>query len=125
MVDKRGAALDRVFRALASAPRREILRRVAAEPRTVTDLAEHFDITLAAVSKHVGVLEKARLVTRTEEGRLHWYRLNPEALRPATASIETLRGFWSRQLDALGTLLGEEEGRSAARRGGVRKGGRR
>jgi DNA-binding transcriptional ArsR family regulator len=107
MVDKRSAArLDRVFRALASEPRREILRRVARERRTVTELSAHFDLTLAAVSKHVGVLEKAKLLTQEQEGRQRFCRLNPQALEPARASIEELRAFWNKQLDGLEQFLG-------------------
>jgi DNA-binding transcriptional ArsR family regulator len=121
MVDDRSAALDRVFRALASAPRREILRRVAAEQRTVTDLAEHFDLTLAAVSKHIRVLEEARLVARTKQGRLHWYRLVPEALQPARASIDAVGAFWSGRLQALESLLREEGRRTKRRRAGARR----
>src|SRR5687767_7103686 len=105
MVNKRTAALDRVFRALASEPRREILRRVAAERRTVTELAEHFDMSLAAVSKHVRVLEDAELVAQSREGRLHWCRMNPDALEPARASIEELRSFWNDRLDGLEKFL--------------------
>lgn len=123
MVEDGGEHLDRVFRALASAPRREILRRVAAEQRTVTELAEHFDMTLAAVSKHVRVLEEARLVTHTKEGRLRWYRLLPEALQPARASIDAVNGFWSGRLDALETLL-RREGQSVRRRGSSSRGRR-
>ena len=124
MVEDSGEALDRVFRALASAPRREILLRVAAEQRTVTELAAHFDMTLAAVSKHVRVLEEARLVRHTKEGRLHWYRLVPEALQPARASIDAVGAFWAGRLDALESILRREK-RSTKRRSAGRKGARR
>jgi DNA-binding transcriptional ArsR family regulator len=105
MVERDSAALDRVFRALASGPRREILRRTAQRPRTVTELAEHFDLTLAAVSKHVGVLDAANLLVRTRDGRLLWRRLNPEALEPARSALDELRVFWARQLDGLERYL--------------------
>lgn len=107
MVKRRAVAvsLDRVFRALASEPRREMLRRVAAGARSVTELAERFDMSLAAVSKHVRVLEEASLVTRAREGRWHWCRLNPRALEPARASIDEVRMFWNRQLDGLELFL--------------------
>src|ERR1700756_4786303 len=105
MVDMRASALDRIFRALASEPRREILRRAAQQPCTVTQLAEHFDMTLAAVSKHIRVLEDANLLSPTHEGRVHWCRLNPQTLEPARSSIETLRGFWNERLDALEQFL--------------------
>lgn len=115
MVNKRAAALDRVFRALASEPRREILRRVAEERLTVGELAGHFDITLAAISKHVRVLEDADLIVQTREGRLHWCQLNPRALDPALASIENLRAFWANQLDGLEQFLERENSEPRAR----------
>jgi DNA-binding transcriptional ArsR family regulator len=105
MVEQSEMALDVVFRALASAPRREILRRAASEPRTVTQLAEHFDMSLAAVSKHVQVLTRAKLLTLREDGRLHWCRLRPESLDIAASSIDELRSFWNDRLDGLDTFL--------------------
>lgn len=122
MVDRRATALDRVFRALASGPRREILRRVADERCTVSELARDFDMSLAAVSKHVRVLEAANLVAPSREGRLHWCRLNPDALEPARASIEELGAFWNLRLGGLASLLTEQarqrpDARSRKRRG--------
>jgi DNA-binding transcriptional ArsR family regulator len=116
MVDSRSAALDRVFRALASEPRREILRRAARGRCTVTELAEHFDMTLAAVSKHVGVLDDAKLLLQTRDGRLLWRRLNPKALEPAQATLEQLRGFWNQQLDGLERFLVETNPRRRRKR---------
>ncbi len=119
MVDNRAArSLDRVFRALASEPRRDMLRLVAREQRAVGELARHFDMSLAAVSKHIRVLEDAELISHTNEGRLHLCRLNPRALEPARASIEELRGFWSRQFDGLEAFLaGEPRNRRAPKHG--------
>lgn len=116
MVDADTQALDRVFRALASEPRREILRRTARRRYTVTELAEHFDMSLAAVSKHVCVLDDANLVHKTREGRLLWRRLNPDALEPARATIEELRSFWKKQLDQLERFLLETGGSSRRRK---------
>ena len=124
MVNKKAVALDRVFRALASSPRREILRRVARERRTVTELSDSFKMSLAAVSKHVRVLEDAHLIAPTIEGRLHWCRLAPAPLDEARASIDEIRAFWGRQLDALETFL---TGDALTQKGRVkqRKGARR
>jgi len=116
MVDSNSAALDRVFRALASEPRREILRRTARRRYTVTELAEHFDMSLAAVSKHVCVLDEANLVHQSRDGRLLWRQLNPEALEPARATIEELREFWSKQLDGLERFLVETAPRPKRKR---------
>ncbi|AKF02950.1 ArsR/SmtB family transcription factor [Sandaracinus amylolyticus] len=105
MVENDVAQLDRVFHALASAPRREILRRTAHERCTVGQLAAHFDMSLAAVAKHVKVLEDAALLRATREGRLHWCELDPAALEPARASIEELRAHWNGKLDRLEAML--------------------
>jgi len=105
--------LDRVFRALASEPRREILRRTARSRCTVTELAEHFDMTLAAVSKHVRVLDEADLLTCEQDGRLQWRRLNPAPLHAAQSSIDELQTFWNRSLDALAKVLAEPRNASS------------
>jgi DNA-binding transcriptional ArsR family regulator len=105
MVESR---LDRVFHALASAPRREILRRTARKRWTVTALAEHFDMSLAAVSKHVRVLDEAGLLSRQDDGRLKWRRMNPKELEPAMACLEELRVFWGKQLDQLESFLSKK-----------------
>lgn len=119
MVEDNSAALDRVFRALASGPRREILRRAARGRCTVTGLAEHFDMSLAAVAKHVRVLDEARLLVQTREGRENWRRFNPASLEPARASIEELRGFWTEALDGLERYLAGQP--PAPRRGRHRR----
>lgn len=100
-------ALNRVFHALASEARRDILRRTATAPCTVTELATHFDMSLAAVSKHVRVLDEANLLTARREGRLHWRRLNREALCPAGDVIQHLHQFWDTQLAGLHAFLAE------------------
>ena len=74
----------------------------------MTELAEHFDMSLAAVSKHVRVLDEAKLLSREQEGRLQWRRFTPEALEPALASLEQLRTFWNKQLDGLEDFLRKE-----------------
>ena len=124
MVDMTASTLDRVFRALASEPRREILRRAAQQPCTVTQLAEHFDMTLAAVSKHIRVLEDAKLLSPTHQGRLHWCRLNPQTLDPVRLSIEALRAFWNERLDALEQFLVADRS-AVARQTSRRRPGRR
>jgi DNA-binding transcriptional ArsR family regulator len=112
MVDS-SVDLDRVFRALASGPRREILRRAARGRCTVTELADRFDMTLAAVSKHVRVLDQARLLTCEQDGRRQWRRLSPAPLEAAQSSIAELQAFWNARLDGLERLLRDERGRSS------------
>src|SRR4051812_43547430 len=108
MVEQRSAHLDAVFHALAHPVRREILRSIAREERSISELAEPHDMSLEAVSKHIDVLERARLVRRTTRGRLRKCRLRPEPLRDAAKILTELAGLWSRRLDALETLLAEE-----------------
>ena len=109
MVESRSNHLDKVFRALAHPARREILRRIARHERTVTELAGPFDMSLEAVSKHVQVLERARLLRRTRRGRAHHCRLGPAPLRDAAKVLAELAGLWHRRLDALEQLLGDLE----------------
>jgi len=101
--------LDRVFRALAHPARREILRRLAREERTITELAEPFDMSLEAVSKHAQVLERARLLKRTRSGRVYRCNFRPEPLRDAAKILAELSRLWNKRLDALEVLLAEIE----------------
>src|SRR3954465_9798022 len=109
MVERSSEHLDRVFHALAHPARREILRRIAREERTVTELATPFDMSLEAVSKHIQVLERARLLRRTRAGRVHRCKLRPPPLRDGAKVLAQLSGLWNRRLDALETLLVELE----------------
>jgi DNA-binding transcriptional ArsR family regulator len=107
MVESRSEHLDHVFRALAHPARREILRRIARQEQSVTALAAPFDMSLEAVSKHIQVLERARLLRRTRSGRSHRCRLGPAPLRDAAKVLAQLAGLWNKRLDALDHLLGE------------------
>ena len=109
MVESRSDHLDYVFRALAHPARREILRRIAREEHTVTELAAPFDMSLEAVSKHVQILERARLLRRTRSGRVHRCKLVPAPLRDAAKVLAELAGLWNKRLDSLERLLGELE----------------
>src|SRR3954471_4593448 len=102
-----GAALAYVFHALAPPVRPDILRRIARAEQTVSELAEPFDMSLEAVSKHVRVLERARLVKRTRSGRMHRCRLRPEPLKDAAKVLAQLATLWNTRLDALEHLLSE------------------
>jgi|SRR4051812_10892028 DNA-binding transcriptional ArsR family regulator len=100
--------LDQVFRALAHPVRREILGRIGTEERSITDLAAPFDMTFEAVSQHVRVLERAKLLRRTRQGRVHRCRMDPAPLRDAGAVLVKLAGFWDQQLASLGRWLRDE-----------------
>ena len=109
MVESRSDHLDYVFAALAHPVRRQILRRIARQEQTITELAAPFDMSLEAVSKHVQVLERARLLRRTRSGRVHRCKLGPAPLRDAAKVLAELAGLWNKRLDALERLLGELE----------------
>lgn len=98
--------LDRVFQALADPTRRAILDRLAAGEATVGHLSEPFPLSFAAVSKHLGVLERAGLVTREARGRERICRINPAALEDARAWLEFHERFWTDRLNALDQLVG-------------------
>ena len=91
MASGRAKALDRLFRALASAPRREILRLAAARQRcAVTQFATQLNMSQPAVSKHVRVLVDAALLSKTRDGRYRWCRLRQSAFEPVRESIKEL-----------------------------------
>ena len=98
-------SLDRTMAALAHPARRSILERVMQRETRITELAEPFSMSLNAVSKHIRVLEKARLVRRRREWREHLVSFNPAPLDEVSAWIEQRRRFWNTRLDALDALL--------------------
>src|SRR4051812_4313410 len=102
-------SLDDVFHALSSAPRRAMLDTLALGERTVGDLAAPFDISLAAVSKHLKVLESAGLVERHTEGRTTICRLRAEPLADVRQWVAFYEQFWTKRLDRLEQLLVAEE----------------
>lgn len=99
------AELDRLFRALADATRRDIVARLLAdEPASVSALASRYDMSFAAVQKHVAVLEEAGLVTKHPQGRERLVRGNPERIAQARTLLLQLEQLWMsrfRQLDAI------------------------
>ncbi len=101
--------LDHTLTALADPTRRAILQRLSAGEVRVTDVAQPFAMSLNAVSKHIRVLERARLVTRRRAGREHLLSFNPKPLDEAAAWIETQRALWTTRLDALEALLRAED----------------
>lgn len=109
MVESIEASLDQTFAALADPTRREILARLRSGEHTVGELAEPFPMSLAAVSKHVQVLERAGLVSRQVDGRVHRLTLAAEPLRAATAWTADYRSFWNARLDSLGAMLRERK----------------
>ena len=101
--------LDRVFQALSDSTRRSILRNLVKGERSVSDIAKPFDLTFAAVSKHLKVLEAAELIDRRKQGSFQMIRLNPKNLKTADQWLRFYEQFWSVRMDALKTLLEEKE----------------
>ena len=99
--------LDRIFSALADPTRRRILGLLLEDDRAVTDVASHFAMSLAAVSKHLGVLVAAGLVTQERRGRVVWCKLEPDALRDASVWMQAFGQFDTLDLDALERLIEE------------------
>ena len=102
------AEVDRLFRALADATRRDIVRRTLAGEATVSELAASYEMSFAAVQKHVAVLEGAGLVTKSPRGRERVVRGNPDQLRQAQALLDSYEQIWRARIDRLDDLLAED-----------------
>ena len=99
--------LSLTLSALADPTRRAILARLAGGARTVTDLAEPFAMSLPAVSRHLKVLERARLIERDRKAQWRPCRLAPEPLKDVSAWLDQYRRFWEESFDRLDTYLTE------------------
>ena len=103
--DERDAALDRAFLALADPVRRRIIARLSRSSATVNELAEPFEMTKQAVSKHIQVLEHAGLITRSRDGQRRPCHLAPGALEELTAWIDSYRLLAEAQFRTLDSVL--------------------
>lgn len=110
MVNYSAAPLDATFGALADPTRRALLARLARGAAMVTELAEPFEMSLPAISKHLRVLESAGLLEREIAGRVHRCRLAAEPMKDAAAWIAQYHAFWETQFDALEKYLEETAG---------------
>lgn len=100
--------LDQLFRALADATRRDIVARLlAGEPASVSALASRYDMSFAAVQKHVAVLEEAGLVSKEARGRERLVRSNPERIAQARALLLQLESLWISRFSQLDDILAE------------------
>ncbi len=106
---KLNPSLDRTFAALADPTRRAILARLAERDVNVTELAEPFDMSLPAVSKHIRVLERAGLLEQDRLGRVRRCRLQAKPMREASEWIARYERFWTGQLDALAAYFEQSE----------------
>ena len=124
MMPKRQSSLTKTLMALGDPTRRAILQRLSNGETRVTDLADPFAMSLNAVSKHIQVLERARLVRRRRAGREHFLSLKPAALDEAATWIQEQRAIWTARLDTLETMLRAEDRAAAKARRKKRQGAR-
>jgi DNA-binding transcriptional ArsR family regulator len=115
-------SLDQTLMALADPTRRAILQRLSQGEARVTELAHPFDMSLNAVSKHIRILERADLVRRRTAGREHFLSFNRQRLDEVANWIETQRAAWNARLDALESLLREEDKAASRSRKRTKKG---
>lgn len=100
--------LDTAFAALADPTRRAILAMLLEDDMAVTDVAEPFEMSLAAISKHLGILTKAGLISQEKRGRVKWCKLEPDALRAASVWMQGFGQFEPVNLDAFERFLENE-----------------
>lgn len=101
--------VNRLFRALADATRRDIVRRTLVTDVSVSQLADRYDMSFAAVQKHVTVLEEASLVTKASRGRERMVRANLERIRQAQRLLDHFEELWRSRIDRLDNLLAHDE----------------
>ena len=100
--------LDIIFAAISDPTRRAILAMLLEDDMAVTDVAEPFEISLAAISKHLGVLTSAGLISQEKRGRVKWCKLEPDALREASVWMQSFGQFEAVNLDAFERFLAAE-----------------
>ena len=109
MVNLQSNQLDLLFYALSDPTRRQILSMIKDGTQSISELADPFKMSLAAISKHIKILEKAKLLKREKVGRIHECTFNPEALTKAEECIKFYTVFWSEGLDAFASELEGEK----------------
>ena len=100
---------DRLFHALAAATRRDIVRRTIEREQSVSALAADYDMSFAAVQKHVAVLEAAHLIVKRAEGRERLVRADPVMIARARALLSRYEDLWRARIDRLDAFLAEPE----------------
>jgi DNA-binding transcriptional ArsR family regulator len=108
MVEYTASSLDRVFQSLADATRRDILKRLSRAEQTVSELARPYAMSLAAIAKHIGVLERASLVAKERSGKEKVVRIVPATLKAAEEHLSEYEKLWAARFDALEALLSSE-----------------
>lgn len=100
--------LDAVFAAIADPTRRRILAMLLEDDMAVTDVADPFEMSLAAISKHLMILTRAGLISQEKRGRLKWCKLEPDALRAASVWMQGFGQFDPVDVEALEMLLSQQ-----------------
>ncbi|SMQ68335.1 transcriptional regulator, ArsR family [Agreia sp. VKM Ac-1783] len=100
--------IDRIFHALADATRRDIVRRAITDGHSVTSLAEHYDMSFAAVQKHVQVLERALLVTKERRGREQLVRGRVDTIGRAATLLQAYEQIWAQRALHIDEILAED-----------------
>ena len=103
-------AADRIFQALGAATRRDILARAIRQEQSVSALARHYEMSFAAVQKHVAVLERAALITKQRRGREQIVHGNASTLRNAAALLDSYEQLWIQRATQIADVLAGEEG---------------
>ena len=108
MVEQR-ANLDIVFKSLADATRRDILKRVSKESLSISALAAPYQMSFAAIAKHISVLEAAKLITKRRQGKQQIISVVPKTIETAVTHLEQYEELWRDRFDALEKLLQEDD----------------
>jgi DNA-binding transcriptional ArsR family regulator len=106
------AEADRVFQALADGTRRDILAHAIGREQSVSALARRYEMSFAAVQKHVAVLERAALIAKQRRGREQIVRANPPTVRRAAALLDAYEQLWIQRANQIADVLAGEEGES-------------
>lgn len=100
---------DLVFGSLADQTRRDILRRVMQAELTISEIAQPYDMSLAAISKHLKILEKAQLIIKRRQGKQQFVAASPDTLEQAAAYLRDYQTLWNDRHDVMEELLKKEE----------------
>jgi len=114
MVNLQATELDMLFYALSDSTRRQILSLIRKRAHTITELAKPFQMSLAAVSKHIKILEESKLLVRNRVGRVHSCTLDPARLKSVDACLKHYTHFWNERLEIFAQTL--EEPKNAKRK---------
>ena len=105
---EREAYLNNLFGSLADPTRRDILQRLINAQYTVTQLAQHYSVSFAAVAKHLHVLQKAKLIVKKRRGKEQVVSIAPEALHDASEYLARYEALWNQRFEALDNILKED-----------------